>query len=104
MNKEFFNKTREVRKLQKKYFDKRDKDILQQSKQAERELDQMISAFEEPGIPFGGSWDEAKQEIAEEFGKENWARVNYEYEYGIGISKLIDFEELMEKVGEKYKG
>lgn len=45
----------------------------------------------------------AKQIVAEKFGKNDWDCVKRDYEYGMGISKLIDFEELMDKVAEVYK-
>lgn len=43
----------------------------------------------------------AKQAVADDFNKESWARVMYEYEHGLGISKLISFEGLMELVIKK---
>lgn len=46
---------------------------------------------------------DAKQIVAEEFGKNDWECVKRDYEYGMGLSKLIDFEELMDKVAEVYK-
>ena len=49
------------------------------------------------------SLSDAKQIVAEQFGKNDWKCVQCDYEYGMGISKLIGFEELMDKVAEVYK-
>ena len=46
---------------------------------------------------------DAKQIVAEKYGKNDWLCVKRDYEYGMGISKLIDFEELMDNVAEVYK-
>ena len=50
------------------------------------------------------SLPDAKQAVAEMYSKEDWAEVLKDYEYGLGISKMIGFEELMDKVAEVYKG
>ena len=44
----------------------------------------------------------AKQITAENFRKDNWESVQRDYEYGLGISKLISFEELMNEVSKEY--
>ena len=50
------------------------------------------------------SLSDAKQIIAEKWGKKDWSEVQRDYEYGLGIMKAIDFEELMDSVAELYKG
>lgn len=49
------------------------------------------------------SLDTAKELVAQKFGKNDWISVLRDYEYGLGISKLIGFKELMDKVAEVYK-
>lgn len=44
------------------------------------------------------SGEKAKQAIAEEFGYNHWYEVKHAYDVGSGISKIIDFESLMDKV------
>lgn len=51
----------------------------------------------------GFSLPDAKQTVAEIYGKEDWKDVLRDYEYGLGISKIIGFEELMDKVAEVYR-
>jgi hypothetical protein len=46
---------------------------------------------------------DAKQIVAEKWDKNDWAEVQRDYEYGLGLMKLIDFEELMDNVAEVYK-
>lgn len=47
---------------------------------------------------------DAKKAIAEYYGKENWKEVQRDFEHGIGISKLIDFESLMDVVAHRMQG
>ena len=46
---------------------------------------------------------DAKQIVAEKWGKTDWKEVQRDYEYGLGLMKIIDFEELMDSVAEVYK-
>ena len=46
---------------------------------------------------------DAKQIVAEKWGKKDWTEVQRDYEYGLGMMKLIDFEDLMDSVAEVYK-
>ena len=47
--------------------------------------------------------DQAKQLVAERFSKENWESVVKDYDYALGISSFIGFEQIMEMVAETYK-
>jgi hypothetical protein len=44
--------------------------------------------------------DEAKQKISKKYGKSSWELINRDFEFGIGISKIISYEDLMGKVAE----
>jgi response regulator RpfG family c-di-GMP phosphodiesterase len=46
---------------------------------------------------------EAKQLAAEAYGKRNWEAVKYDFEYGLGLSKAVDSEEVMDTVAEIYR-
>lgn len=46
--------------------------------------------------------EKAKETIAARFRK-TWSDIHKDYEYGLGISKLMGIEELMEMVAEEYK-
>jgi hypothetical protein len=47
---------------------------------------------------------DAKQTVAEMYSKKDWDDVLIDYEYGLDISKMLGFEDLMDKVAEVYKG
>jgi hypothetical protein len=47
---------------------------------------------------------ECKNEIAETYGKDDWNDVLQDFEYGLGISKMIGFEQLMDEVAKLYAG
>lgn len=47
------------------------------------------------------SLQEIKEMVAERYGK-NWDKIQRDYEWSMGVSKLIDFEGLMDKVVEEY--
>lgn len=46
---------------------------------------------------------DVKNKVAQRFGRKDWKQIRDEYEHGIGISKLMGIEELMDKVAEFYK-
>lgn len=43
-----------------------------------------------------------KELVAKKYNKESWNNIQRDYEYGMGVSKLIGFEELMDIVAEHY--
>lgn len=47
--------------------------------------------------------EKAKEIVAERYGKESWETIQRDFEYGVGISKLLSLEELMDIVAECYK-
>jgi hypothetical protein len=49
---EFVNAVKEMRRLQRQYFSTRNKNVLQRSKDAEREVDKMIQNYNQIELPF----------------------------------------------------
>lgn len=43
-----------------------------------------------------------KDEVVIQYDKNDWKDVLRDYEYGMGVSKLIDFESLMDEVAKRY--
>jgi len=48
------------------------------------------------------SLDEAKDLVALKYHANSWESIRRDYEYGMGVSKLISFEDLMNLVSETY--
>lgn len=43
-----------------------------------------------------------KEQIAKEFGKRSRENIQRDFEYGMGVSKLMGFEDLMDVIAERY--
>ncbi len=48
------------------------------------------------------SLDTAKQIVAKKFRKD-WKAIEHDFDYGLGVSKMVSFQELMDMVSEVYK-